>query len=53
MQFEWIDFYSEFATKLLSFKSNRKTLIDKINAVYVAINIKVPKLEIGSFGRLV
>jgi 5-methylcytosine-specific restriction protein B len=47
MQFEWIDFYSEFATKLLSFKSNRKTLIDKINAVYAAIDMKVPKLESG------
>lgn len=47
MQFEWIDFYSEFATKLLSFKSDRKTLIGKINAVYSAIDMKVPKLESG------
>jgi 5-methylcytosine-specific restriction protein B len=47
MQFEWIDFYSEFATKLLSFKSDRKILIDRINAVYAAIDMKVPKLESG------
>lgn len=47
MRFEWIDFYSEFATKLLSFKSDRKTLIEKINAVYTAIDMKLPKLESG------
>lgn len=47
MQYEWIDFYSEFATKLLSFKNDRKALIEKINAVYDAIDMKVPKLESG------
>ena len=47
MQYEWIDFYSEFATKLLPFKNNRKALIEKINAVYLAIDMKVPKLESG------
>lgn len=47
MQFKWIDFYSEFATKLLSFKSDRKLLIDKIKKVYKAIDMKVPKLESG------
>lgn len=47
MQFEWIDFYSEFASKLLSFKNDRKSLIRKINAVYAAIDMKVPKLESG------
>lgn len=47
MQFEWINYYSEFATKLLSFKNYRKTLIEKINAAYAAIDMKVPKLESG------
>ncbi|MBF6978232.1 AAA family ATPase [Aerococcaceae bacterium zg-BR22] len=47
MQFEWINFYSEFATKLLLFKNDRKSLIGKINAVYTAIGMKVPKLESG------
>lgn len=47
MQFEWIDFYSEFATRLLLFKNNRKTLIDKIFAVYEKIDMKVPRLERG------
>lgn len=47
MQFEWIDFYSEFASKLLSFKNNRKLLIEKIKTVYKNIDMKMPKLESG------
>lgn len=47
MQFQWIDFYSEFATKLLDFKNDRKSLIEKINAAYSVIDMKVPKLESG------
>lgn len=45
MQFEWIDFYSEFATKLLEFKNNRAELIADIQSAYSAINMKLPKLE--------
>ena len=48
MQFEWIDFYTEFATTLLSFKSNRKALIEKIKKVYADIGMKLPKLESGN-----
>lgn len=48
MQFEWIDFYSEFATKLLAFKNDRNTLIKKINAAYSIIGMKLPKLESGN-----
>lgn len=44
MQLEWIDFYMEFATKLLLFKEDRTTLIQKIRNVYHAINEKMPKL---------
>lgn len=47
MQFEWIDFYQELATKLLTFKNDRKALINKISAVYSAIDMKLPKLESG------
>ena len=47
MQYDWIDFYTEFATKLLHFKTDRKTLIQKIYAVYDAAGISVPKLESG------
>lgn len=45
MNFEWIDFYTNFADKLLEFKNDRKTLIDKIKRVYSDINIKLPTLE--------
>ena len=39
MQYDWIDFYTEFATKLLPFKTDRKALVQKIYAVY-AFNFK-------------
>lgn len=44
-QFDWINFYSEFATKLLEFKNNRAELIADIQSAYSAINMKLPKLE--------
>lgn len=47
MQYDWIDFYTEFATKLLPFKTDRKTLIQKIYAVYNMAEMSVPKLESG------
>ena len=48
MQYDWIDFYTEFATKLLTFKSDRKILIQKIYAVYGTAGISVPTLESGN-----
>lgn len=45
MQFEWINFYSEFATRLLEFKNNRAELIANIQSAYSVINMKLPKLE--------
>ena len=47
MQFDWINFYSEFADKLLEYKDNRKELINKIKRIYATISIKLPKLESG------
>lgn len=47
MQFDWINFYSKLATKLLSFKNDRKTLIEKIKSVYTSIDMKIPKLDSG------
>lgn len=44
-QFKWIDFYTEFATKLLEYKDDRKTLIQKLMNVYSSIGMKLPKLE--------
>lgn len=47
MQYDWIDFYTEFATKLLPFKADRKALIQKLYAVYNMAGMSVPKLESG------
>ena len=44
-QFKWVDFYEEFASKLLEYKNNRKELIGKLVKVYDSIGIKLPKLE--------
>lgn len=41
----WVAFYSEFAEKLLPYMEDRKTLIEKIKAVYAAIDTRLPKLE--------
>lgn len=41
----WVDFYMELADKLLPYKNDRKTLIEKIKAIYTAINMRLPKLE--------
>ncbi len=45
--FTWVDFYSEFATKLLEYKSNRAELIEKIQNIYKKIGIAIPTLERG------
>ena len=41
---DWIEFYKEFANKLLEFKNNRKELINKLKSVFEHINIKIPKI---------
>ena len=41
---DWIEFYKEFANKLLEFKNNRKELINKLKSVFEHINIKTPKI---------
>lgn len=47
MQYDWTNFYTEFAMKLLPFKADRKALIQKIYAVYNMAGMSVPKLESG------
>ncbi len=37
-QFSWIDFYMELATKLLEFKQDRQSLIEKIQREISSIN---------------
>ncbi len=46
-RFGWIDFYTELATKLLDYKSDRQTLIKKLQKVYADIQMKFPKIESG------
>ena len=43
--FVWVAFYTEFAEKLLPYANNRIDLIEKIKAVYAAIDKPLPKLE--------
>ncbi len=43
--YQWIDFYTEFANVLLNYKSNRTDLIKKIREVFMLANMKLPKLE--------
>ncbi len=43
--YDWVDFYSEFAGALLTFKNNRDELIKIIKEVYEEIDIKLPTLE--------
>jgi len=39
-EFKWIDFYTEMANKILSFKNNRDELLSKIFPVFERIHIK-------------
>lgn len=44
-KFGWVDFYSEFADKLLGYRSDRKALIAKIIGMYVSLTMTLPTLE--------
>ncbi len=44
-EYTWTDFYSEFADKLLGYKSDRPALIKKLQKIYETIKIKIPKLD--------
>ena len=47
-QFDWVDFYKEFAQKLLKYKVNRKELIAIVESVYKDSDINMPTLEIDN-----
>ena len=44
-QFQWVDFYKEFANRLLAYKNNRTDLINKVKAIYANSGINMPTLE--------
>ena len=46
--FDWVDFYKEFAQKLLEYKDNRAALIEKVKKIYEITEIKTPTLAKGT-----
>ena len=46
-RFRWVDFYMELAGKLVPFKDNRDSLVEKIKIIFQKIGINLPKLEEG------
>ena len=44
-QFDWIDFYKEFANTLLQYKNNREILVEKVEKIYELTGIYMPTLE--------
>lgn len=49
--FAWVNFYMEFADKLLPYAKDRQSLIEKIKSVFNSININLPKL--GKDGNVI
>ena len=43
--FAWVDFYQEFADKLLQYKDNRQELIAKVKQIFDRIGLKLPTLD--------
>lgn len=44
-QYDWVNFYKEFAEKLLAYKNNRAALIQIIKEVYEESEINMPRLD--------
>ena len=44
-QFDWVEFYKEFAEKLLAYKDNRQELIIKVKQIFTDTGINMPTLE--------
>ena len=44
-QFDWVEFYKEFAEKLLAYKDNRQELIIKVKQIFMDTGINMPTLE--------
>ena len=44
-QFDWVDFYKEFAFKLVSYKEKKAELIQKVKAIYQMTGISMPTLD--------
>lgn len=46
-QFDWVDFYSEMADKLLLFKNDRQVLLQHIKEIYTSTGLKYPFMDDG------
>lgn len=44
-QYDWVDFYGEFALKLLDYKDKRNELIEKVREIYTMSGMEMPTLE--------
>ena len=47
-QFDWVDFYKEFAAKLLQFRNNRSKLVENVVKIYDITGLQMPTLEKGN-----
>lgn len=45
IEYKWVEFYSELANKLLPYKNRRRELIEKLQALYDRLGMKLPKLD--------
>jgi 5-methylcytosine-specific restriction protein B len=43
--YDWVPFYKECAVKLLEYKNNRQSLIEKVKSIYEDTDISLPTLE--------
>ena len=43
--YDWVDFYKEFAAKLLAFKDNQQELVEMVKQIYTNTGINMPTLE--------
>ena len=44
-QFDWVDYYKEFAGKLRPYKKRRDVLIDKVRNIYEITGLNLPTLD--------
>ncbi|WP_297672834.1 AAA family ATPase [Slackia sp.] len=44
-KYTWIPFYEELALKLLSYKTDRRALIERLQSAYESIGMSLPKLD--------
>lgn len=50
---EWTDFYMELADKLIEYKEDRSSLINKIQDIYKKLNMNLPSLERNDDGNII